>query len=128
MPRRQGSYNEVKMEMYMKFWGTLAVGLWGAGFVLKTLLDELFQDWDAWADLKAWIRGVLEGGKLTRLERAEDVMLEIEKAKSPTTSTRLLDQRREELREIERVEHRLSQRQGPIVLTPLPPPPVSRPE
>lgn len=116
------------MEMYMKFWGTLAVGLLGAGFVLKTLLDEIFQDWDAWAEFKVWARGIMEGSSLRYQERAEDVMLEIEKAKAPTTNTRLLDQRREELREIELVEHRMSQRQGPIVLTPLPPPPVSRAE
>lgn len=124
-PRAPRGYNKRKMEMYMKFWGTLAVGLLGAGFVLKTLLDELFQDWDAWADLKAWVRAQIEGASLKRMERAEDVMLEIENAKRTTSSTRLLDKRREQLREIELVEHRLSQRDGgPIVLTPLPPPPV----
>lgn len=117
------------MDMYFRFIASLALGLLGLGFVLKMLIDTLFVQWDAYGDLLSWLR---EGGfvrRSTASGRVEDLMLEIEKDKTPTLNTRLLDARREQLREIGVVEHRLqlSTRQAPVVLTPIVPSEPSSP-
>ena len=110
------------MELYFRFMMTLAFGLVGLSVVLKVLLDGIFSEWDAFADLGDWLKGVSEGKGLVRTDRAEDIMLEIEKSKAPTMNTRLLDQKREQLKEINQVEHRLKMPNQPVVLAPLPPP------
>ena len=64
-----------------------------------------------------------------RAERTEDVMLEIEKSKTSDVTMRLIDRRREQLKELASVEKRLQmpQNSGPIVLKPLPPPSYESP-
>ena len=108
------------MDMYLRFIASLAFGLLGLGFVLKMIIDTVFVQWDAYGEFVSWLR---EGGFVRRTAggRAEDLMLEIEKDKTPAMSTRMLDARREQLREIGVVEHRLqlSTRQAPVVLTPI---------
>lgn len=113
------------MTLYLRFMITLAFGLIGLGFVLKMALDHIFHDWDVVAELKAWWTSEGRNLRHSRI-RAEDLLLEAEKQRTPTVTTRLLEQRREQLREIGAVEYRLqlSNRQ-PVVLTPLTPPPVN---
>ena len=112
------------MDLYIKFMSTLAVGLAGAGMVLKILLDELFIEWDAFSDLMGWFRSVSEHkGWLARLERAEDAMLAAEKRKTITVNTRMLDERREQLNQLSQVDKRLGAN-AKITLTPLPRTPV----
>ena len=111
------------MELYFRFMTMLAVGLLGVSAVLKVLLDSLFNEWDAVADAKDFVKGVGAQKKSLSAVRAEDFMLEIEKAKSPTVNPRLLEQRREELKELDAVEYRLKlPNREPIVLPPLRPP------
>lgn len=116
------------MEMYLKFVGTLGFGLLGLGLVLKMLLEQVLADWDLFGDLARFCRAVAEGRvfRLAHKDRVEDVRLEIENIqRAQFRGTRLIDQKREQLKEIELVEHRLSlpQRAQPITITPLPPPP-----
>lgn len=118
------------MTMYVRFMATLAFGLIGIGLVLKILLEEFFNDWDAFTDLGAWWRDVLAGKGLMHRAKPEDVLLEIEKAKTGVELTtrlsggrqRVLDKRREQLKEISLVEHRLRLPNQPVVLAPLSPP------
>lgn len=112
------------MALYMRFVMTLAFGLAGLGMVLKILLERLFHDWDLFADLGALGKAVWDGKALRLRERPEDIKLEIEKSRQPKLSTRLIDMKREELKEISAVEHRLNLPQQPIVLTPITPPPA----
>ncbi len=108
------------MELYIRFMVTLACGLLGMGMVLKVLLDGLFHEWDAVADLSEFARGgwhKRESGH----QRAEDLMLEIEKARTPTITARTYEQKRKELRELSAIETRVIR---PVVLTPIPPPPA----
>jgi hypothetical protein len=113
------------MELYVRFVGTLAFGLFGIGTVLKILLDELFAEWDAVADAKAWYKSLSERkGLLASLETREDVMLARENANATVMTTRLLDERRERLKELSVVEHRLNLKKDKISLTPLPRTPV----
>lgn len=113
------------MELYMKFVSTLAFGLVGAGMVLKIVLDELFMEWDAVADLAAWLKSWSESKTVLSLAgRREDVLLEAEKSRAVTLNTRLLEERRERLKEISAVEQRLHLSAQKISLTPLPRTPV----
>jgi len=106
------------MELYIRFMATLACGLLGVGMVMKVLLDGLFHEWDAVADVGEFMRG----GWHTRdssSQRAEDVMLEIEKTRAATLTTSPYERKRKELAEISSVETRVGK---PIVLTPILPP------
>jgi hypothetical protein len=109
------------MELYMRFMVTLACGLLGVGMVLKILLDGLFHEWDAVADMGDFMRTGWHARSSTA-QRAEDVMLEIEKARTPTLSTSLYDQKRKDLKELSAIESRMNRPNKPIVLTPIPPP------
>lgn len=110
------------MELYFKFLLTMGAGLIGMGLVLKILIDGLFNDWDLFGDLGALAKATYEGKALTLVERPEDVQLEIEKGKAASVrSSRLIDVKREQLRELDEVEHRLRLPNQPVVLTPLPP-------
>src|SRR5438445_95648 len=111
------------MELYMRFMVTLACGLLGVGMVLKVLLDGLFHDWDAVADMGEFMRTGWHH-RHTPNQRVEDVMLEIEKARTPTLSTSIYDQKRRELKELSAIESRLNRSNKPVVLTPIPPPPA----
>lgn len=116
------------MALYIRFIASLAVGLMGLGCVLKIVMDELLVEWDAFAAFVQWVTDLWSGKGLQRHQRTEDMLLEIEKAKTTEIGgLRLIDQRREQLRELASVERRLQAppRSGPIVLTPLPPVPVS---
>ncbi len=95
------------MELYVKFLASLAFGLVGVGMVLKILLEKLFSEWDAFAELGQRLRMLSEGRALAPVERTEDVLLEIEKSKQSKISTRLVDLKREQLKELSVVEHRL---------------------
>lgn len=108
----------------MKFMMWLTVGLLGVGMVLKVLMDELLNEYDAPAAFGQWMRDVVSNKSLLNHHRAEDMLLELEKAKTTEGSVRRIDQRREQLRELASVERRLLGPQGPsgpIVLTPLSP-------
>ncbi len=112
------------MDLYIKFMSTMAVGMLGAGLVLKVLLDELFLEWDAVAEAQTWFKTVSEHkGFFARLERAEDAMMEAEKSRAVTVNTRLLDERRQQLNQLSAVEKRLGSNVK-ITLTPLPRTPV----
>ena len=104
----------------------LAVGLVALGLVLK-IIDQLPTDWDVAAAFQEWWQTVSVTG--LRAERTEDVMLEIEKSKTSDVNMRLIDRRREQLKELASVEKRLQmpQNSGPIVWTPLPPPSYESP-
>ena len=114
------------MTLYIRFIMALGFGLLGLGVVLKVLLEQLFHDWDAFTDMGEGFKKLLEGKALalSTSGRTEDVMLEIEKAKASTYSTRLIDLKREQLREIDAVEHRLRRPHQPVVLEPIAPPPT----
>jgi hypothetical protein len=104
---------------------TLSAGLIGLGLVLVIVMDQVLVDYDAPAEFMAWLKDVLAHKRLNLHYRTEDMLMELEKAKNTAGGLRLIDQRREQLRDIAAVESRLqrpNQPQGPIVLTPLPPP------
>lgn len=95
------------MEQYVKFMTSLAFGLLGVGLVLKVLLETIFNEWDAFNEVHARFQAYISGKHHVGLIRPEDILLEFENRNAPTTSTRLLDQRRHQLREIDDVETRL---------------------
>ena len=97
--------------MYLKFMGTMAVGMLGIGLFIKVLLDKLFVDWDAFDDLEHYVKETYKGRRMHHVNLTEDILMEKEKARPYELSTRLIDKRREALREIDAVEHRLS---GPV--------------
>lgn len=115
------------MALYVKFMMTLAAGLFGLGMVMQIVIDELFVEWDAFAHFAEWAKAKWLGAGIKEHRRAEDVMMELEKAKTTEASVRMIDRRREQLRELASVESRLRgpQQQGPIVLTPILPPAAS---
>ncbi|MBI5208717.1 MAG: hypothetical protein HY927_01940 [Elusimicrobia bacterium] len=96
------------MELYGRFIVALAFGLVGLGLVLQVLLDRVFNEWDAVADAQAGIKRFMKGHVLTH-QKTEDLLLDIEKERPKELSTRLVDMRRKELREIDIVEHKLHQ-------------------
>ena len=70
-------------------------------------MDNLFNDWDAVEAAGRFYRD-WNKGRLIRHERTEDVLLAAEYGRtSQLTSTRLIDRRREELNQLDEVEHRL---------------------
>ena len=97
------------MALYIKFVSTLAFGLLGLGMVLKVLMDNLFNEWDAVEAAGRFYRD-WNKGRLIRHERTEDMLLAAEHGRtSQLTSTRLIDRRREALNQLDEVEHRLHQ-------------------
>jgi hypothetical protein len=96
------------MELYVKFMSALAFGIVGAGLVLKILLETIFNDWDIFTDLSQRARLYLQGKHQVELLRPEDILLEAEKRGAPKHSTRLVDLRREQLRELEEIDTRLA--------------------
>jgi hypothetical protein len=108
------------METYTNFMMTLAMGLFGMSIILKVLLDGIFNEWDAVADINHLMKNGLHL-KQTSTQRAEDVMLELEKARMPTLTTKnnIYEQKRHMLEELSAVEDRVSQ--APVVLTPIMP-------
>ncbi len=110
------------MELYIRFVVTLALGLLGVVMVLKVMLDGVFNEWDAVADLGYFFRHGFQN-RWVASERVEDVMLELEKSKTPTLTTSIYEKKRQQLEELSAIESRLSRSGKPIVLTPLPPPP-----
>lgn len=111
------------MELYVRFMVSLAAGLVGLGLVMKIVMDELLVDYDAPAHIAAWCKDAISNKRLLRHSRAEDLMLEMEKARQTEGVVRGIDRRREQLRELASVESRLQgpAAKGPIVLTPLTP-------
>lgn len=99
------------MTMYLKFVGTMAVGMLGIGLFMKILLDKLFVDWDAFDDMETYVKDAYRGRRMHHVHLTEDILMEKEKARPTELSTRLIDKRREALREIDEVEHRLH---GPV--------------
>lgn len=96
------------MEHYVKFMSSLAIGLMGVGLVLKVLLETIFNEWDAFNDVHARFQAYISGKHHVGLIRPEDILLEAENRNASTTSTRLLDQRRHRLKELDDVETRLN--------------------
>jgi hypothetical protein len=96
------------MELYIRFISTLAFGLIGLGAVLKVLLETLFNDWDAFNDIseRVMISCSGKGGQVEHI-RAEDILLEAEKRNTPELSTRVVDWRRRQMKELDEVENRL---------------------
>ena len=96
--------------MYVKFMFTLAIGLVGVGMVLKTLLETLFNEWDA---VRAFQRGwhaLYHARHHSAPVRAEDILMELErdhvKRRMPEGST--IDIRRAALRDLREAEDRLT--------------------
>lgn len=96
------------MALYIRFMASLAFGLVGLGLVLKVLLDQLFNDWDAAAAAKKFFRGVFSGEHPIVRARAEDVLMEAENERPRELSTRHIEKRREEIQQLNDVEQRLS--------------------
>lgn len=96
------------MELYIKFMGTLALGILGVGLVLKILLETLFNEWDAINDLHDRFQAWISGKHQVELLRPEDILLEAEKRGEPRNSSRLVDIRREQLRQLDEVDARLA--------------------
>lgn len=101
------------MALYVRFVVSLAFGLVGLATVLKILMDRLFHDWDAAAEIKNYIKSLFAERKLVEHYRAEDALLEAEKKQGRELSTRLIDKRREQLKELDEVEYRLLHPQIP---------------
>lgn len=95
------------MELYLKFMGMLAFGLAGVGLVLKVLLETLFNEWDAFSDVYARSQAYLEGRRHVHLIRPEDILLEADKNDEWGSSPRLVDVRREQLKQLDEIEARL---------------------
>lgn len=111
----------IDMDLYFRFLVSLAAGLLGVGLVLKVLLDGIFNDWDAVADMGDLFRNGLRL-KHAAGQRAEDVMLEAEKANAVVLTTSIYEQKRQELEELSAVEIRVNRPAAPVRLTPIVPP------
>ena len=102
------------MELYVRFITTLAFGLIGMGAVLKVLLESLFNEWDAFNDIGSRISMACSGkGGLVEHIRAEDILLEAEKKSAFSGSTRIVDQRRRQIQELDEVETRMTRVYNP---------------
>jgi hypothetical protein len=93
--------------MYVRFVFWLAIGLSGLALVLKIVIDEFFCDWNAARELRAIVRAQLSAWNHRRDGRAEDWMLALENRRRTQSNIRLVDQRREQLRQLASVEERL---------------------
>lgn len=96
------------MEHYIRFVISMAFGLMGIGVVLKIVIDRLLSDWDAVADFKTAVRTIRTKRSLPGLGSHEDRLMQIEKQKPAELTTRRIDQRREQLRDLAKVEKQLS--------------------
>lgn len=96
------------MALYIRFMASLAFGLLGLGLVLKVLLDQLFNDWDAVAAFKRFFRETFIGGRHVARTRAEDVLMEAENFRPRELSTRHIEKRREVIQELHDVEQQLN--------------------
>lgn len=96
------------MALYIRFMATLAFGLVGLGLVLKVLLDQLFNDWDAVAAAKKFFREIFVGGRHVPRARAEDVLMDAENFRPREVGTRYIEKRREEIQELNDVEQQLN--------------------
>ena len=109
------------MELYIRFIGTLAFGLIGLGMVLKVLLEGLFNEWDAFNDIAGSISLACSGrGGHVRGIRAEDILLEAEEKNAcslNTWSTRLVDQKRRQIHELDAIEARVVRVHAPGPIT-----------
>jgi hypothetical protein len=95
--------------MYIRFVTTLAFGLIGVGMVLKVLLEGIFSEWDAFNDIAQRVSIFVSGkGGLVTHVRAEDMLLEAEKKNSYSLGSRLVDQKRRQMQELNVIENRLS--------------------
>ena len=102
------------MELYFRFLGSLAAGLFGVSIVLKVLLDGIFNEWDVVADAQDYIQNGRHHKNSASI-RAEDIMMEAENAKVVPMSTRMYEQKRQDLEKMSQVEQR-------VHLTPIAPP------
>lgn len=96
--------------MYVRFMFTLAAGLTGLGFVLTTLLESVFNDWDPIRAARRWWRRLGHGRSRAPLVSAEDILQELEgrsRYERPAPQGQLA-QRREVLREMREAEARLA--------------------
>lgn len=97
------------MTMYLRFIGSLILGLAGLGFILTMVLDRFFGDQEilaAWRDV--WKR-LREGPEIAPAARAEDAG-GLDSSSPRNLQTRLLDKRREQIREMNEVENKLTSR------------------
>ncbi len=93
--------------VYIRFLISMAFGLVGISVVLKVLIDQLFSDWDVIADAKTVAKTIRRNRVFTGGIRAEDRLLDIENKRPRELSTKLVDQRREQLRQLDKVENTL---------------------
>jgi len=101
------------MQLYIKFLFTVSFGLLGLGMVLTTLLETVLHDWDIPREVRRWWRHLNQSRSHAEGVRAEDILLEIENNRKEhryerRPPTRLIDRRREALREVREAEERLS--------------------
>ena len=96
------------MALYLKFMVTLAFGLAGLAVVMKVLMERVFNDGNFLAEVGEYFKGLKNSATMVRFGRTEDLLMEAEKNKPRELTTRLLDQRRERLKELSEVESALS--------------------
>lgn len=97
----------ISMAHYIKFIVSLSFGLIGVALVMKIFMDRVFIDFDVIAAIKDYFNGVSRRRILLE-HRAEDRMLHAENSQSRELSTRLIDRRREQLKELDEVESALN--------------------
>ena len=107
------------MTFYVRFIFSLAVGLCGLGLVMTIVLDELFGDWNVGVAIHDWLSEFFARQSDIHRRHGADLRREIEKARTTAHNARLLQQRRERLRDLASVESRLVAPRG-VVVTPLP--------
>ena len=97
------------MELYVRFISTLAFGLIGLGAVMKVLLETIFEEWDAFNDISERLMVTCsgKGGHVDHVH-AEDILLEAEKRNTPEMTTRVVDWRRRQMKELDEIETRLT--------------------
>lgn len=91
----------------MRFIISMGFGLVGISVVLKVLIDQIFSDWDILADARTVAKTIRRNRVFTGGTRAEDRLLDIENKRPRELSTKLVDQKREQLRQLDKVESSL---------------------
>jgi hypothetical protein len=98
------------MELYVRFMGTLTIGLIGFGFLMTTLFETLLLEWDPAHDIRRWWRRMSASRSHASAISAEDILLQLQTQRAgigaaPRYST--IDRRRDALRAVSDAEQRL---------------------
>jgi hypothetical protein len=99
------------MELYVRFMFTLAIGLIGVGVLLTTVFETLLHDWDPARDIRRWWRTLNASRSHASEIRAEDILEQLQARRTGaavSSSSRVIDRRREALRSVSEAERRLA--------------------